>query len=124
MKHSLLILLALLFAGVAQAKHLPEKYYQAQWCDQAGSVQEYQLSDHTRCDCLTKANAVEFDFGKKWAEAIGQSLYYSLQTGRRAGVVLILETPSDRKFWIRLNSTIEHFNLPIDTWQIGPGASR
>lgn len=73
--------------------------------------------------CLTTKNAIEFDFGKKWAEAIGQSLYYSLQTGKRAGVVLILETPKDRKFWIRLNSTIDFYKLPIDTWQTGSGSS-
>ncbi len=35
------------------------------------------------------------------------------------GVVLILETIKDRKYWIGLNTTIEHFNLPIDTWSIG-----
>ena len=73
------------------------------------------LPDRTRCDCLTDENAVEFDFGTKWAEAIGQALYYSIQTGKRAGVVLILEKPTDRKYWIRLNSVIQHFGLPIDT---------
>jgi hypothetical protein len=25
----------------------------------------------------------------------------------------------DRKYWIRLNATIEHFNLPIDAWVVG-----
>ncbi len=38
------------------------------------------------------------------------------------GVVLILETIKDRKYWIRLNTTIEHFNLPIDTWNVGNAA--
>jgi len=61
---------------------------------------------------------IEFDFGKKWAESLGQALYYSLQTGNRAGIVLILEGPQDRKYWIRLNSTIEHFRLPIETWEM------
>ena len=28
----------------------------------------------------------------------------------------------DRKYWIRLKNTIEHFNLPIDTWSIGNAA--
>ena len=35
------------------------------------------------------------------------------------GIVLILESMKDRKYWIRLNTTIEHFNLPIDTWDVG-----
>jgi hypothetical protein len=68
---------------------------------------------------LTSTHSIEFDFGKKWADAIGQSLYYSLQTGKKAGIVLILENPKDRKFWIRLNSTIQHFQLPIKTWSVG-----
>jgi hypothetical protein len=58
------------------------------------------------------------DLGNDWAEAIGQSAYYSLQTGKKAGIVLILETMKDRKYWIRMNTTIEHFNLPIDTWSM------
>jgi hypothetical protein len=50
---------------------------------------------------------------------VGQSAYYALQTDKKAEIVLILETMKDRKYWIRLNTTIEHFNLPIDTWSIG-----
>jgi len=64
-------------------------------------------------------HAIEFDFGNKWAVAIGQSAYYSLLTDKKAGIVIILEALKDRKYWIRLNTTIVHFNLPIDTWSIG-----
>ena len=77
------------------------------------------LPDGTRCDCVTDTHAIEFDFGRNWAEAVGQSSYYSLQTKKKPGVVLILETMKDRKYWIRLNTTIKHFNLPIDTWSVG-----
>jgi len=34
--------------------------------------------------------------------------------GGRAGIVLVLEEPSDIKFF-RLNRMVEHFNLSIDT---------
>lgn len=68
---------------------------------------------------MTDTHAIEFDFGNNWAEAVGQSAYYALQTGKKAGIVLILETMKDRKYWIRLNTTIDNFNLPIDTWSIG-----
>jgi hypothetical protein len=63
--------------------------------------------------------AIEFDFGNNWAEAMGQTSYYALQTGKKPGIVLILETLKNRKYRIRLNTTIENFNLPIDTWNIG-----
>jgi hypothetical protein len=67
-------------------------------------------------------HAIEFDFGNNWAEAIGQSSCYSMQAGKKAGIVLILENMKDRKYWIRLNTTIEHFNLSIDTWNVGNAA--
>jgi len=41
---------------------------------------------------------------------------------KKAGIVLKEETTKDRKYWIRLNTTIEHFNLPIDTWNVGNAA--
>jgi hypothetical protein len=103
---------------LAAHKH-PEKWYQEQWCNDHGGRIEVTLADKTRCDCITDTHAIEFDFSRKWAEAIGQSLYYSLQTGKKAGIVLILESPTDYRYWIRLNSTVQHFNLPIDTWTVG-----
>ena len=58
------------------------------------------------------------DSGNNWAAAMGQSAYYGLQTGKKAGIVLILETLEDRKYWILLNTSIESFNFPIDIWSI------
>jgi hypothetical protein len=78
------------------------------------------MPDGTRCDCLTKDYAVEFDFGYKWAESIGQALYYSLQTGRKPGIVLILENPYDRKYWIRLHTVLKENKIDIQTWQMTP----
>lgn len=112
------MLASLLPAITSAGRKHPEKWYQERWCVENDGQVEVVLPDKTRCDCLTDTHAIEFDFGSKWAEAIGQSLYYSIQTGKRAGVVLILEKEADRKYWIRLNTIIEHFGLPIDTWEI------
>ncbi len=117
-----LIFFILLIPSLVFAGHIhPEKYYQNSWCIEQGGQAEYRLPDMTRCDCLTDTHAVEVDFARKWHEALGQSLYYAMQTGKRAGIVLIVETEKDLKYWIRLNSTIQHFDLPVDTWQIKPG---
>ena len=94
-----------------------EKHYQAEWCAGKGKT-EHVLPDRTRVDCLTDSHAIEFDWGKKWHEGIGQSLYYAVQTEKRAGVVLILTGRKQYKYWIRLNSTIDYHRLPIDTWLI------
>ncbi len=78
------------------------------------------MPDDSRCDCVTEKHAIEFDFAGKWSEAIGQSLNYAMQTGKRAGIVMIVEKQKDRRFWIRLNSIIQQFGLPIDTWIMTP----
>ena len=44
--------------------------------------------------------AVEFDFANKWAECIGQALYYGQKTNRTPACVLIIENPT-KDFEIR-----------------------
>ena len=95
----------------------PEAYYQSIWCDDHGGRTEVVVEGGARCDCLTETHAIEFDFANKWAEAIGQALHYGAQTGKRAGIVLIIEAPvRDRKYQNRLHPTIEVHDLPIDVW--------
>ena len=113
------ILIIFLTSSLSSAKRLHlEKWYQDKWCQEQNGKIEFVLSDSTRVDCLTDKNAIEFDFGSKWAEAIGQALYYSARTNKKAGIVLILEDSKDQKYWVRLNTTIDNFNLPIDIWKI------
>ncbi|OEE69239.1 hypothetical protein A1OO_00860 [Enterovibrio norvegicus FF-33] len=75
---------------------------------------EYVLPDRTRIDCLTETHAIEFDFGRKWAEALGQSVYYSAQTGKRAGIVLILDTRTEVRYLNRLRLAVEHAGIDVD----------
>jgi hypothetical protein len=119
-KTAIIFVLIFLFPSLLFAKREhPEKWYQENWCEAHRGQVEVSLPDGTRCDCVTDTHAIEFEFGNRWAEAVGQSAYYSLQTKKKPGVVLILEKMKDRKYLIRLNTTIEHFNLPIDTWKVG-----
>ena len=112
----LAILAALLAAQAATAAH-PEAYYQRAWCDAAQGA-AYRLPDRTEVDCLTDTHAIEFDWGAKWAEAIGQSLHYAQATGKRAGIILILRKRIDVKRWRRLVNAINVYGLPIDAWPI------
>jgi len=114
---TIMIILVAFTVANAEQKH-SEQWYQNKWCDEQNGQVELVLPDGTRCDCLTATHAIEFDFGRKWSEAIGQSLYYAIQTGKKAGVVLILEDIADYKYFVRLNTTIDHFDLLIDTWLI------
>lgn len=116
------VLVALLVPSVFAAHEHNERHYQNQWCQDHVGEQEVVLPDKTRADCLTLTHAVEVEFGNKWAESIGQSLFYALQTDKRPGVVLVIESVEDRRYWYRLNTFIREFNLPIDTWATGKGA--
>lgn len=79
-----------------------ESYYVNQWCTADFGRKEAVLWDMTRVDCLAKDYAIEFDFAKKWAESIGQSLYYAKITGKKPAVVLILTSIGDYKYVKRL----------------------
>lgn len=82
--------------------NMKEAYYVSQWCSDDFGKQEFVLWDGTRVDCLAKDYAIEFDFAKKWAESVGQSLYYAKMTGKKPAVVLILEDISDYKYVKRI----------------------
>lgn len=96
------------------AKHLhPEKHYQCQWCEEKGGVTEYRLEDGTRVDCLLEQYAVEVDFARKWAESIGQALYYGLMTDREPAVLLILEKEDDKRYLVRLQKVAEEYGITV-----------
>ena len=50
---------------------------------------EVRLDDGTRVDLLFPQQACEIDWADKWAEGVGQSIYYGLKT-RRGPLVLLL----------------------------------
>ena len=107
------------FAATPKNHKFYEKDYQNFWCSANGGVTEVILPDKARVDCVTKTHAVEFDFAKKWAESIGQSLYYGEQLHKKAGIVLISENgTSDEKYIKRVKSVANYHN--IDLWVITP----
>jgi len=96
-----------------------EDWYVQKWCPKKGGVIEYRLPNSTRVDCLTEHNAIEFDFVRKFYEAVGQSLFYAMFTGRRAMIALIIEDDEkDLKYYRRAWALIDHYGLPIDVWPV------
>lgn len=113
-----LCLLFFLIVLSLQAKHLhKEKVYQEYFCSKFGGITEYRLEDKTRVDCLLDEYAIEVDFAPKWAESIGQSLYYASQTSRKAAVLIIMEDmQQDKKYLQRLENVSKQHD--IDIWII------
>ena len=115
----IMCLLFSLFNPVYASHKYLEKDYQKYWCNQNNGNTEVKLPDYTRIDCLTKDYAIEFDFANKWAEAIGQSLYYSLSINKKPGIVLILEDSNkDLKYLNRLINVANKYCIRV--WTITP----
>ena len=112
-----LLVLSLLLVSCGSPKKSNEKWYQERWCALQKGESEVRLEDKTRCDCLTNDYAIEVDFSRKWAEAVGQSLHYAKMTGKQAGILLIVESSKDSRYYKRLEGLIGYHQLPIKVWQ-------
>lgn len=115
----------LLIAWIAPAAaYHNERWYVRLWCQQMNGQEEYMLPDQTYCDCLTETHAVEVDFAKsrhgalKWYEGLGQALHYANMTGKKPGVVLIVNEDEHMKYCENLVRIIEEFDLPVDAWWV------
>lgn len=110
---NLLTLLFVLFSFTAcSSVKKNEKYYQTIFCEKLDGVIEYKLKDKTRVDCLTDDYAIEVDWAKKWAEAVGQSLYYSEMTNKKPAIALI-SSSNDERFIYRVEKLAKKFDIKI-----------
>jgi hypothetical protein len=111
-----LLIALILIPSLAFAGHLhKEKEYQEAWCKKVQGVTEYRLEDGTRVDCLTDQMVIEFDFAPKWAESVGQALYYAEVTGRKPAVVLIEEFEGDDHYVNRLKTVADRHGITVWT---------
>jgi hypothetical protein len=115
---TVLFLTLTLAASLGAARLNSEAHYQEIAAKKYSGQTEVTVPDGTRCDIVTETHAIEVDFADKWAEAIGQSLNYSFQLNKKAGILLILEKPDDERHLIRVESIIKHFKLTIDVLAI------
>jgi hypothetical protein len=119
-----ILLVLLILPTFSFARHplemypVPDEMYERKWCADHKGATGVKMPDGTNAACITSTHVVEFQFAPKWAEAIGRALYYGYETGKRAGIVLIIDDEKSLENWKRLNLTIEHFKLPIDTWKM------
>ncbi len=67
--------------------------------------------DGGRIDLLTDEYAIEIKRAPKWKEAIGQSLWYALNTNKKPAIILILEDQYQYKYFVQLNSALSYANL-------------
>ena len=96
-----------------------EKDYQRVWCNANCGSMEVILPDKARVDCVTKTHAIEFDFAPKWAESIGQALYYGRVLHKTPRIVLIIENAEkDQKYVNRVKAVAEIYGITL--WTMTP----
>lgn len=69
-----------------------------------------------RIDIVLGRRAIEVDFAAKWAECIGQALFYGVVTHAKPVCLLIVEKDSDRRFVDNVRKVAKNNTPPIEIW--------
>lgn len=118
-----LSLFAVLLAST-QSFAKDEKAMQKRYC--AGMDKEYRVTSGGRGDCLSAEYAIEVDYADMWAQAVGQSLYYAQQTGRKPGIILLCESSATeveglcRSYVYRLSYALQLVRANVKVWYCLP----
>ena len=109
-----------IFTFCVYSQHInKEVVYQEYFASIMFGATEYRLDDNTRIDIFTEYYAIEVDFASKWAEAIGQALYYAAKTNTQPGILLIMENENDSRYLERLLVVVSEY-IYIKIWTINP----
>lgn len=95
---------------IATQRYGTETYWQDIIQKEIGGIKEYRLDDGTRVDLLFEDKACEIDWATKWAEGIGQSIYYGLKTERPPLVILLAKKDG----WEKYRDRVEYCD--IECW--------
>lgn len=111
MKYVLIVALMICSPGL-YAKKL-ESDYRDVFCRQVNGKTEYRLEDNARVDCLSDRYAIEIEYAKKWAEGIGQSLYYAQMTHKTPAIGLIIADGKEEVYLKRLTHVADKHGIKI-----------
>lgn len=95
----------------------PESQYIKVLADHLSGDQEVSVPGG-RIDILTTDYAIEVERAPKWKNSIGQALWYGLQTNKTPGIILLVQSPGQRKYAIQLGSALAYAGLEdrIKVW--------
>ncbi len=107
--------------GISMANRwkLNEMAWQRRLAEALGETAEWEvrLWDRTRVDIVHGNNAIELDWASKWAEGIGQSLWYAATTRKDPVLCLICTDIMDQGRFIYRAQTVT-FRAGIKLWVI------
>lgn len=115
------ILIAFLFIMLPFTETFTQSYSENFYADYIqtliGGEREVRVKGG-RVDIVTDEYAIEVEKAASWKEAIGQSLWYALNTNKKPGIILIVESEKQYTYFLQLNSALAYANLSdaISVW--------
>lgn len=86
--------------------------------DKHGWQTEVVMDDGSRCDILNDTHAIEVEWATKWKEAPAQSVLYSIFTGKKPKVILLVKSKTKEKLYIlRCKLVCEKLNIEMEVVQ-------
>jgi hypothetical protein len=94
-----------------------EAAYITALADHLGAQTEVAVASG-RVDIETATHAIEVERAPKWKNSIGQALWYGMQRNKQPGIILLIESPAQRKYAIQLGSALDYAGLgnSITVW--------
>jgi len=98
-----------------------ESIWQRRYCE--GMQIDVHLPSGGEVDCLSDKFAIEVDWAAKWAESVGQSLYYADATHRKPGIILLCESSEThveglcRSYVYRLEEALRFVSTHVELWE-------
>lgn len=110
-------LTSLLLSSLTLLTAQSEANYITALADHLGAQTEIAVTSG-RVDIETATHAIEVERAPKWKNSIGQALWYGLQRNKQPGIILLIESPAQRKYAIQLGSALDYAGLgnSITVW--------
>lgn len=75
-----------------------EPYYTQKIASERGWKAEVKTSVGTRCDLVSEEYAIEVEWPEKPYEAVGQSLHYAIELGKKPAIMFLVSEESQVQF--------------------------
>ncbi len=92
-----------------------ETAWSAYLAQEIGGEPEHRTSDGSRVDILTDSHAWEVEWADKWAEAVGQVLFYSEATHKPPAILMLMRDSSDIRPYLRCRIVCTRLDIPLHT---------
>lgn len=80
---------------------------------------EVAMPDQTRCDLISDTHAYEVEWASKWKEAPAQATLYSIWTGKKPGIILLVKNKTTDKLSIlRCKLVCERLDIKLEIYEV------